>query len=179
MRKNFKKAINPLCAHFSDKTLTHISIHYHFSTSMAKLNGDAVILMICIWLYRKMSYWQLSMQSVTKISSKWQHFHFIRSTNARIVILSRNLTSLCYPSPYTTFKTFEFIFGLCNLHSSNVCVGVKTMLLSFFWNRLALQCVCLSVLESLRGVAGELIECKPTDYHQSKIHCITAGAKFS
>ena len=28
------------------------------------------------WLHRKLSFWQHSMQSVMKISSKWQHFHF-------------------------------------------------------------------------------------------------------
>ena len=28
------------------------------------------------WLHRKLSFWQLSVQSVIKISSKWQHFRF-------------------------------------------------------------------------------------------------------
>ena len=30
----------------------------------------------CHWLYLKLSFWQLSVQPVMKISSKWQHFRF-------------------------------------------------------------------------------------------------------
>ena len=35
----------------------------------------------CQWLYRKLSFWQLLVQPVMKISTKWWHFRFSVSNN--------------------------------------------------------------------------------------------------
>ena len=46
------------------------------------------------WLHRKLSQWQLSVQSVMKISSKWQHFRFSVDQTA-----SGNEKSPIWPKP--------------------------------------------------------------------------------
>ena len=39
------------------------------------------------WLHWKLSFWQLSVQAVMKISSKWRHFHFnVWSCNRHLII---------------------------------------------------------------------------------------------
>ena len=68
-------------------------------------NGFTVIYRICVlWnkrnfrhcLHRKLSFWQLTVQPMTKISPKW-HFHFsVRSSSTTIFILTKYISRLPY-----------------------------------------------------------------------------------
>ena len=53
----------------------------------------------CHWLHRKLSKWQLSVQPVTKMSSKWRHFHSTCSSErvTKCDHLTLVLQSACCP----------------------------------------------------------------------------------
>ena len=57
------------------------------------------------WLHRKLSKWQLPVQPVMKISSKWQHFHFSIKMNFHI---SGNISQKLHPM--TWFPMFHYIY---------------------------------------------------------------------
>ena len=56
------------------------------------------------WLHRKLSFWQLSVQPVMKISSKWRHFRFSVSPNKLL-------------SKQTICRWFETPLGSCDVTS--------------------------------------------------------------
>ena len=69
-------SISPLFLHYSD--VTCVSTETEMSSFWRNFHH---------WLHRKLSKWQLSVQSVIKISSKWQHFRF--SVNPKSLISQR------------------------------------------------------------------------------------------
>ena len=63
------------------------------------------------WLHRKLSKWQLSVQSVIKISSKWQHFRFCVSPKYSVVLLWHGQFSP--KSSQQTPQSLRARYGVC------------------------------------------------------------------
>ena len=59
------------------------------------------------WLHRKLSKWQLSVQPVMKISSKWLHFRFSDSQSTMLIVIWSNqlqsVTVTCSPPRYAAW----------------------------------------------------------------------------
>ena len=65
------------------------------------------------WLHWKLSFWQLSVQPVMKISSKWRHFRFSDVLHTLCVCKSVNDWLNDAPMPIIKWKHFPRYWALC------------------------------------------------------------------
>ena len=84
----------------------------------------------CHSLHRKLSYCQLSVKLVTKMSSKWLHSRFSASINARIGLLLRD--NKCLPTHHPTLHSKLSHSLLTFIHSFNKHADAQTKGFSLF-----------------------------------------------